>query len=406
MDLRESITNQTNVSLSIANHLFSKQSHQDKNVVFSPLSLQVVLSIIAAGSDGPTRQQLLDFLRFKSTDHLNSFVSHLLSVILKNVTPSHQPCLPFLEAAPPTTPVCLSFANGVWVEQSLTLQSSFKQIVTTDYKATLASVDFQNKADEVTNEVNLWVEKETNGLIKEILPQGSVHNLTRLIFANALYFKGVWDYPFFDQETKDYDFHLLNGSSVKVPFMTSKKNQFIRAFNDFKVLRVPYQQGDDQRKFSMYFFLPNAKDGLSALVENVASESELLDHKLPLDKVEVGDFRIPRFNISFELETSDMLKELGVVLPFYGGGLTKLVYDSKVSEELHVSEIFHKSFIKVNENGTEAAAATVVTIELQCARNVPTRLDFVADHPFLFMIREDITGTILFVGLVLNPLAE
>jgi serpin B len=220
-----------------------------------------------------------------------------------------------------------------------------------------------------------------------------------------LYFKGSWDNPFFAWETKDYDFHLLYGSSVKVPFMTSTENQFIRAFDGFKVLRIPYKQGvKDERKFSMYFFLPNANDGLSTLVEKVASESELLDHKLPRDKVEVGDFRIPRFNISFKLETSDILKELGVVLPFYGG-LTKLV-NSNVSRELHVSDIFHKSFIKVNEEGTEAAAATAVTLILQCARIVPTRLDFVADHPFLFMIREDMSGTILFVGWVLNPLIE
>jgi serpin B len=271
----------------------------------------------------------------------------------------------------------------------------------TDFK-----FDMVLKAVEVTKEVNLWVEKETNGLIKEILPQGSVHNLTRLIFANALYFKGAWDNPFFAWETRNYDFHLLNGNSVKVPFMTSKENQFIRAFDGFKVLRIPYKQGkEDNRQFSMYFFLPNANDGLSTLVEKVASESELLDDKLPLDKVEVGDFRIPRFNISFKLETSDILKELGVVLPFYGGGLTKLV-NSNVSRDLHVSDIFHKSFIKVNEEGTEAAAATAVTLILLCAEIVPTRLDFVADHPFLFMIREDMSRTILFVGWVLNPLTE
>ncbi|KAK2445519.1 zinc finger BED domain-containing protein RICESLEEPER [Trifolium repens] len=161
---------------------------------------------------------------------------------------------------------------------------------------------------------------------------------------------------------------------------------------------------EDKQQFSMYFFLPNANDGLSTLVEKVASESELLDDKLPLDKVEVGDFRIPRFNISFKLETSDILKELGVVLPFYGG-LTKLV-NSNVSRDLHVSDIFHKSFIKVNEEGTEAAAATAVTLILLCAEIVPTRLDFVADHPFLFMIREDMSRTILFVGWVLNPLTE
>ncbi|XP_024634796.1 serpin-ZX [Medicago truncatula] len=135
------------------------------------------------------------------------------------------------------------------------------------------------QAVEVTNDVNLWAEKETNGLIKEILSPGSVNNLTRLIFANALYFKGAWNQPFDPSKTKYYDFHIHNGSSVKVPFMTSKKDQFIRAFDGFKVLCIPYEQGGDKRRFSMYFFLPNAKDGLSALVEKVASESTLLHHK-------------------------------------------------------------------------------------------------------------------------------
>ncbi|MCI06152.1 serpin-ZX [Trifolium medium] len=102
-----------------------------------------------------------------------------------------------------------------------------------------------------------------------------------------------------------------------------------------------------------------------------------------------------------------MLKELDVVLPFYPGGLTKLVYsNSNVSQKLYVSDIFHKCFIKINEEGTEAAATTAVNVKAQCAMIVPTRLDFVADHPFMFMIREDMTGTILFVGWVLNPLVE
>ncbi|XP_045825941.1 serpin-ZX [Trifolium pratense] len=388
MDLRESITNQTNVSLSIANHIFSKQSHQDKNIVLSPLSLQVVLSIIAAGSEGPTQQQLLEFLQSKSTDHLDSFASQLVSVVLSDAAPAGGPLL--------------SFADGVWVEQTLSLLPSFKQIVSTDYKANLSSVDFITRAVEVTKEVNLWAEKETNGLIKEILPPDSVNSQTKLVFTNALYFKGEWNEKFDASKTEDYDFHLLNGSSIKVPFMTSKKKQFIRAFDGFKVLGLPYKQGGDKRQFSMYIFLPDEKDGLSTLVEKVSSESELLGHKLPLNKVEVGDFQIPKFKISFGLETSDILKELGVALPFSGGGLTKMV-DSTMGQSLYVSDIFHKSFIEVNEEGTEAAAATAATVLL---RGLPTRLDFVADHPFLFIIREDLTGTIIFVGQVLNPLVE
>ncbi|XP_058786238.1 serpin-ZX-like [Vicia villosa] len=391
MDLRESITNQTNVSFTIANHLFSNASHSDMNIVFSPLLLQLVLSIIAAGSDGPVQQQLLSFLQSKSTDHLISFASQLVSVVLTDASPAGGPLL--------------SFVDGVWIDKTLSLQPSFKQIVSTDFKANLSSVDFQNKAAEVTNEVNLWSEKETNGLIKELLPQGSIDGDTRLVFANALYFKGIWNDKFDVSLTKNNDFHLLNGNSVKVPFMTSEMDQFIREFNDFKVLGLPYKQGEDKRRFSMYIFLPNSKDGLSALVEKLASKSELLDRMLPYHQVEVGDFRIPRFKILFGLETSDVLKELGVVLPFSTGGLTKMV-DSLEGQNLCVSNIFHKSFIEVNEKGTEAAAATAATILVGSTMRVPSPIDFVADHPFLFVIREDLTGTILFVGQVLNPLVD
>jgi serpin B len=150
--------------------------------------------------------------------------------------------------------------------------------------------------------------------IKTILPLGSVDNSTFLIFANALYFKGAWAEKFDTQETKEYDFHLLNGSSVKVPFITSMNDQFIGVFDGFKVLSLPYEQGKDKRRFSMYFFLPDTKDGLSSLIEKVTSKSEFLEKTLPNKKVEVNDFRIPRFNISFELEISNMLKELGVDL--------------------------------------------------------------------------------------------
>ena len=256
----------------------------------------------------------------------------------------------------------------------------------------------------MTKEVNSWAEKETNGLIKEVLPPESVDSSTRLIFANALYFKGAWNEKFDAQMTKDHDFHLLNGSKVRAPFMISKKKQLISAFDGFKVLGLPYKQGEDKRQFSMYLFLPDAIDGLSALVEKVSSESGFLERKLPHQKVEVGDFRIPRFKISFGLETSNALKELGVVLPFSGGDLTEMV-DSSVSQNLYVSSIYHKSFIEVNEEGTEAAAASAATIRLRGVQ-FPTKIDFVADHPFLFLIREDLTGTVLFIGQVLNPLAS
>lgn len=259
------------------------------------------------------------------------------------------------------------------------------------------------KAVQVAGEVNMWAEKETNGLIEELLPPGSVDASTRLIFANALYFKGAWNEAFDASKTKDHDFHLINGSSVKVPFMTSKKKQTVSAYDGFKVLGLPYKQGNDKRRFSMYFFLPDAKDGLPALVEKVSSESGFLERHLPHQRVEVGEFRIPRFKISFGLEASEVLKRLGLVLPFSGeGGLTEML-DSPQGRNLYVSNIFHKSFIEVNEEGTEAAAATSAVIALRSLR-IPQNIDFVADHPFLFLIRENATGVVLFIGHVLNPL--
>jgi serpin B len=185
--------------------------------------------------------------------------------------------------------------------------------------------------------------------------------------------------------------------------MTSEDDQFISSFDGFKVLCLPYKQGDDEREFSLYIFLPDAKDGLLDLIDNVTSNSECLEDMLPYEKVEVGKFRIPKFNFSVGVDIKKLLMELGLVLPFKGG-LTKMV---ESEDELLVSDIVQKSFIEVNEEGTTAAAATAATMIPKCiSLRKPTLVDFVADHPFLFMIRDDFNGTILFTGQVLNPLAK
>ena len=142
--------------------------------------------------------------------------------------------------------------------------------------------------------------------------------------------------------------------------------------------------------------------GCQLWLRNLALSPGFLDRYLPKQPVAVGDFRIPKFKISFGFEASNVLKSLGLVLPFVGaGGLTEMV-DSPEGEKLYVSSIFHKSFIEVNEEGTEAAAASAGVIQL---RSIPMTVDFVADRPFLFLIREEMTGTVLFIGHVLNPLA-
>ncbi|XP_023547018.1 serpin-ZX-like isoform X2 [Cucurbita pepo subsp. pepo] len=388
MDIKEAIRNHGDVAMAITKRILQHDKAKASNVVISPLSIYVLLSLVAAGSKGPSLDQLLSFLKSNSIDNLNAFASHIIDKVFADASSGGGPRL--------------AFANGVWIDQSLSLKPSFQQVVDKYYKAMLSQVNFQ-QANKVISEVNSWVEKNTNGLIKEILPPGSVDSFTRLILANALYFKGAWEKKFDASKTVKRDFYLVDGSSVEAPFMTDKEDQYVAVFDGFKVLALPYSQGSDPRRFSMYFFLPDSKDGLGSLIEKLDSEAGFIDRHIPRRKHELGRFMIPKFKISFGIEVSDVLKKLGLVLPFYEGGLLEMV-EPPMARNLSVSKIFHKAFIEVNEEGTEAAASSAAVIRFMSA---PIGLiEFVANHPFLYLIREDKSGTLLFIGQVLNPLQD
>jgi serpin B len=149
------------------------------------------------------------------------------------------------------------------------------------------------QAAEVAGQVNTWVEEVTSGTIKELLPPGSVDESTRLVLGNALYFKGAWTNKFDASETRDGEFHLLNGTSVEAPFMSSRDDQYMASYGDLKVLRLPYEQGGDKRQFSMYILLPEAQDGLWSLAEKLSSEPEFLDRHIPTRKIPVGQIKVP-----------------------------------------------------------------------------------------------------------------
>ncbi|GJV12226.1 serine protease inhibitor family protein [Tanacetum coccineum] len=312
--------------------------------------------IMAAGSKGQTLDQVLFFLKDKTLDELNTRVTKLVSLMVDGSS-SGGPSL--------------SSANSAWIDQSLSLKTSFKQVLNNVYKATCKQVDFWNKPVEAVIEVNSWAEKQTNGLIKGVLPADAVSSETRLILANAVHFKGTWKKSFDPSVTTHSDFHLNDGSKVKVPFMRSLEKQLVCEYDGFKVLGLPYSQGEDKHRFTMYMFLPNEKDTIPFLIEKIGSESDFLERYIPRKEVEVGWFMIPEFNITFGFKASDMLKELGLVLPFTCGGITEMA-----DEGLRVSSIHHKAFLEVNEEGTEAAAATGMVAN-------GLSVDFVADHPFL-----------------------
>ncbi|KAG6598401.1 Serpin-ZX, partial [Cucurbita argyrosperma subsp. sororia] len=358
MDMKETIND---VALAITKRILQHDEAKGSNVVISPLSIYVLLSLVAAGSKGPPLDQLLSFLKSNSIDNLNAFASHIIDKVFADASSRGGPRL--------------AFVNGVWINQSLSLKPSFQHVVDKYYKAMLYQVNFQRVVD----------------------------SSAELILANALYFKGAWEEAFDASKTERSDFYLVDGSSVEVPFMTSKTKQYVAAYDGFKVLALPYRQGSDAPHFSMYFFLPDTKDGLPRLIQKLDSQSEFIDRHLPFRKLKLERFKIPKFKFSFGIEVSDVLKKLGLVLPFSEGGLLEMV-EPPMAQKLRVSKVFHKAFIEVNEEGTEAAASSAVVVTKYSL--TLGKIEFVADHPFLYFIREHKSGTLLFIGQVLNPLVH
>ncbi|XP_047088029.1 serpin-ZX-like [Lolium rigidum] len=401
-DMNHSVARQTSFGLRLASAIFSASNADgaDGNAAFSPLSLHVMLSFITAGAGGDTRDQLASILGFRGpgeTDGLHALAEHVVQLTLADASGAGGPRV--------------ALANGVFVDASLQLKPLFKEIALAKYKSETHSVDFKTKPAEVAGQVNSWVDKVTSGLIKEILPAGSIDDYTKLVLSNALYFKGAWIERFDASKTKDEKFYLigwnlLGWNSVKAPFMSSTNSQYISSCDNFKVLKLPYQPGGDRRQFSMYILLPEARDGIWSLARKLTSEPEFLEKHIPTGKVPVRYFKLPKFKISFGFEASELLKGLGLQLPFsMEADLSEMVDYSSLDRSMSVSSVFHKSFVEVNEEGTEAAAASASVVRMckSLRAKPPTKVDFVADHPFIFVIREDTTGVVLFIGHVVNP---
>ncbi|KAF5203568.1 Serpin-z1c [Thalictrum thalictroides] len=368
---------------------------KENNFVYSPCSIQLAMSLVANGSNGSTLSELLTFLEAKDLNHLNSVAEDLVNTLTESSEEGQQ---------------ILTFVGGVWIDESLHLNPTFKSIAESIYKGQAEAVDFENKAAEVVNELNRWAEGATNGLIKSVLPQGSLDETSRLVLANALYFKGKWTEEFL-KRNELRTFYLLNGNSVKVPFMTNTKNQYIEIFDDFKVLRLPYKRNSDEKAvLSMYVILPDKRDGLQPLLEKVGDDPLFLEkHVYPGTRAAImRDFLVSKFEITHEIEASNILQNIGLKLPFSDRAeFAEMLQKSQHAIRLQVSTVHHKSRIEVNEIGTEAAACTLATMRKCCAVvKMPFHVDFVADHPFLFIIRDDISGMVLFMGNVVNPLLK
>ncbi|KAK1594091.1 hypothetical protein QYE76_016711 [Lolium multiflorum] len=391
------------------------EENADSNLVFSPLSIYAALALLAAGARGATLDEILRVVGARSRGELEESVAGVVETALKDESGAGGPRI--------------AFACGVWSELTCPLKAAYRRTVVDKFSAEANSVDFIKNPEAARGQINAWVAEATHNLIDSFFGPGSITPLTRVVLGNAVYFKGKWVNPFNEKRTKNKLFYRLDGSTVDTPFMKSLSSQFIAVHDGFKVLKLRYEMavpqgyvssnrkkrkrmssGRNKRtKFSMCIFLPDDHDGLPNLVDMIASQPSFLHEHLPKEKVEVDEFRVPKFKLSFESSVVTILEKLGLKLPFGDqADLSDMVEPDDSGLPTVVNGIIHKAVIEVNEEGTEAAAVTFTDIEYGCdmPESPPPGVDFVADHPFAYFIVEEVTGAVIFAGHVLDPSTE
>jgi serpin B len=291
----------------------------------------------------------------------------------------------------------LHVADALWAENGETFLPAFLSVTKADYGAGFYPVDFKTDPNSVVATINQWVEKQTANKITNLLGPGSVNADTRMVLTNAIYFKGDWDKPFNPKYTDDEDFHLSAAQTVKAPLMFRIGDYYYFDGGTFQALALPYQTSE----LSMIVFLPHEYDGLTALEKSftAANAQKWLSQLQYTDKINVT---FPKFTMTDQFGLNEALAALGMKLAFQKSaadfsGMTG-------GRDLFISAAIHKAYISVDEKGTEAAAATGIVMEMATANpNQPPPITFTADHPFLFLIRDNKSGGILFMGRVTDP---
>ncbi|PON89156.1 Serpin family [Trema orientale] len=377
----------------------------EKNLVFSPWSINTLLSILASGlKPGQTLDKVLSLLGFKSVADLHAKVTDDDDDLQK--TPNFGNSKSKINAQVQVEGSLLSSLNGAWVDKKYTFNPCFLQLLRTLYKSESSTLDFQNKALEAIQEINTWVENATKGLIRNLLTYPAVGEDTALILANTLYFKGLWDKQFDPSDTMCENFHALSGDVFKVPYMCMMAYDgcLYASSNGFKILRLPYQSDwNNKWKFSMNIFLPDLNDGLLKLLDQFTSSPDLFNLPFEFEGVTIRNLRIPKFKFTYKFQVSEIIEKLGLSMNLKTD--TEILEALNGDDSMYHMKILHTSCIEVNEHGTEAAAVTDLDYAT-CSLFSPPSIDFIANHPFAFMIREDITGNPIFFRPLVNPMLE
>jgi len=374
--------------------LYANLREQQGNLFFSPYSISTALAMTYAGAKGQTESQMAKVLHFPTPP--NEATTTLTNEQKMQFHSAFGKIVKDLNARGEKGRYELTVANALWGQKSYEFLKEFLELIKANYDGQLNEVDFVEATEAARKTINAWVEQKTKDKIKELIKPGVLDAMTRLVLTNAIYFKGNWASQFKEEQTRNAPFTLLNGDKVKVPMM-NQTGQFPYAETEsFQALELPYVDNE----LSMIVFLPKEIDGLKEF-EHEFTLDNLSQWLSKLHKREVIVF-IPKFKMTSEFSLASVLKSMGMTDAFMPNTADFSGMTGK--KDLCISAVIHKAYVDINEEGTEAAAATAVTMKLTAVGPSQTPV-FRADHPFVFLIRDNQTGNILFIGRVTNPKA-
>lgn len=364
-------------SNTFALELFDVIREEEGNIFLSPYSIATALAMTYAGAAGSTATEMAEVLR--------------IQLSAEDAHPAFGDLVESLDRGSESGNYELSVANALWPQTGYTFLESYLSIPKDHYDAMLEELDYAGATEAARLRINAWVEEKTKEKIKGLLHEGDLDAATSLVLTNAIYFKGFWASQFNPEHTRTRPFTLIGGTEVLVPMMYQKAPFKYASLEQLKVLEMPYQ-GDD---LSMIILLPDETDGIGKL------EGQLSDESLARWTGAMREIRLevmfPKFSMSSRFDLSEVLSGMGMPSAFTpGADFSKMTG----ARGLYIDKVIHQAFVDVDEKGTEAAAATAVIMTKSASIN-----RFVANHPFLLLIRDNVTGSILFMGRVTDPTA-
>jgi serpin B len=346
-----------------------------KSVFISPLSVSMALGMTLNGANGSTRDAMVQTLEFSgmSQTEINASYKSLID-LLTHLDPK----------------VKFQIANSIWHRPELNVEQAFKDVNRQSFNAEVNSINFNDAGAART--INDWVDKNTNGKIKAIVPDPIPAEMVMYLI-NAIYFKGTWTYKFDPNLTHDDLFTLVNGSTTSCKMMSQKITANYFAETGMQAVELPY--GDSG--FSMTILLPSAGKNIDEFAAQL-TQQQWTTWSGKFSKVE-GDIFLPKFTFEYDKTLNDMLKSMGMTVAFSRQDANFTNIDKRGG--LYISEVRHKTFVQVDEEGTEAAAVTSVGVGATSVGGNTFRMK--VDHPFVFLIRDNSSGTILFIGKIVEP---